>query len=134
MNFSIPLVDSTTDLSLSLASTYNYTLVFLSVIIASASAFPALQIADRLSIGGNRRIVRSVWLLAGAIAMGCGIWAMHFIAMLAFSLPISVNYELNLTFTSLMPGIIASAFTLHLLGGAMIETWRLHLCGLLMGD
>ncbi len=133
MNIPIPLVDSTTDLSLSLASTYNYTLVFLSIIIASASAFPALQIADRLSIGGNRLIVRSVWLVAGAIAMGCGIWAMHFIAMLAFSLPISVNYELILTLGSLVTGIIASAIAVHFLSHTVIGTWRLHLIGLCMG-
>ena len=65
--------------------------------------------------------------------MGCGIWAMHFIAMLAFSLPIPVNYELNLTLASLIPGMIASALTLHFLSRAMIETWRLHLTGLCMG-
>ena len=133
MNISIPLVDSITDLSFALTSTYNYTLVPLSVVIASVSAYPALQIVDRLSIGGNRRIVRTVWVVVGAIAMGCGIWAMHFIAMLASSLPIWVNYDLNLTLASLIPGIVASVIALHYLSRITLETRHLHLIGLCMG-
>ena len=65
--------------------------------------------------------------------MGCGIWAMHFIAMLAFSLPISVNYDLNLTLASLIPGIVASVIALHYLSRTTLETRHLHLIGLCLG-
>ncbi|GEM_PF-4038488 len=133
MNIPLSLVSSSTDLSLSLTGTYTYTLVLLSVIIASTSAYPALQVADKLTIGGNRRFVRFVWVAAGAISMGSGIWVMHFIAMLAFSLPISVSYDFYTTLASLVPGILASAIVLYLLSQSGIATWRLHLSGLIMG-
>jgi len=59
--------------------------VALSVIIATAASYTALDLASRVS-----RIDRSprlAWLAAAAIAMGGGIWSMHFIAMLAFVTP-----------------------------------------------
>jgi two-component system, sensor histidine kinase and response regulator len=56
------------------------------------------KIAVALSISG--RIVaaatpwaRYVWATAGAISMGGGIWSMHFVGMLAFSLPCGITYE-----------------------------------------
>ena len=36
-----------------------------------------------MSVGGPK-----YWLAGGASAMGLGIWSMHFVGMLAFSLPI----------------------------------------------
>ena len=41
---------------------------------------------------------RLLWFSAGAVAMGTGIWAMRFIAMLAFTLPIIVRYDLSKRF------------------------------------
>jgi NO-binding membrane sensor protein with MHYT domain len=56
------------------------------------------KIAVALSISG--RIVaaatpwaRYVWATAGAISMGGGIWSMHFVGMLAFSLPCGRSEE-----------------------------------------
>jgi NO-binding membrane sensor protein with MHYT domain len=52
------------------------------------------------------------WLAVGALALGTGIWAMHFIGMLAFSLPCHVNYDPWITVLSMLPGIVASGIAL----------------------
>src|SRR5262245_22223632 len=45
---------------------------------------------------------RLFWLALGAAAAGCGIWATHFIAMLAYDPGIGAGYNLGLTILSLM--------------------------------
>jgi diguanylate cyclase len=74
---------------------------------------------------------RPLWLMGGALAMGSGIWSMHFIGMLAFSLPITLTYDISRTAASLLIAIIISGFALgianrprisfsHLSGGAIL--------------
>jgi NO-binding membrane sensor protein with MHYT domain len=74
-----------------LLGSYNDGLVVLSVVIAIVAAYAALDLAGRVTSAGGR--VRFPWLSGGAIAMGTGIWSMHYIGMLAFRLPIAVLYD-----------------------------------------
>src|ERR671923_60188 len=62
--------------------TYNVGLVALSVVVASLAAFVALSISPRI-VAANTRPARWAWASAGAMAMGGGIWSMHFIGILA---------------------------------------------------
>jgi NO-binding membrane sensor protein with MHYT domain len=64
--------------------------VALSVVVATLAAFVALSISGRI-VAANSRPARWAWASAGAICMGGGIWSMHFIGMLAFSLPCGVT-------------------------------------------
>ncbi len=74
-----------------LNGTYQPMLVVLSMGVATWASFVALNVASRIwSSTGWPRIG---WILAAATAMGGGIWSMHFIAMLAFSLPVPVGYS-----------------------------------------
>ncbi len=91
---------------------YDPWLVALSVLIAVFASYTALGIADRIA-AAKRPPIRLAWLGIGALAMGCGIWAMHFIGMLAFSLPCSVRYDPLLTALSLAPAVLACAVALH---------------------
>jgi NO-binding membrane sensor protein with MHYT domain len=49
--------------------------------------------------------------------MGLGVWAMHFIGMLSFDLPVAINYDLAVTAVSVVPVIMASGITIHVLSG-----------------
>src|SRR5438270_11774220 len=91
---------------------YNPGLVALSVVVATLAAFVALSISGRI-VAANSRAAKWAWAGAGATAMGGGIWGMHFIGMLAFSLPCGVGYEPIGTMVSLIPGILASGVALH---------------------
>ena len=65
--------------------------------------------------------------------MGVGIWSMHFIGMLAFSLPVRVAYDLSITLLSLLIAIVVSGFALHTVSRASLGTRKLALAGVLMG-
>ncbi len=97
------------------AGVYDPWLVALSVVVASLANLAALSVASRVGDASNWRS-RWAWSIAGAAAMGGGVWAMHFIGMLAFSLPCGVTYDLLGTFLSAAPGIFASAVALRIVG------------------
>jgi NO-binding membrane sensor protein with MHYT domain len=89
--------------------TYDLWLVLTSIIVASVASYAALSLAARVSLGG--RLAR-LWLVGGAMAMGFGIWSMHFIGMLAFSLPVPLAYDPKLTLASLGIAIVTSGIAL----------------------
>lgn len=87
-------------------------LVALSILIAALASYSALDLATRMRAASGR--ARRAWLAAAAIAMGGGIWSMHFVGMLAFSLPgTEISYDPFLTLLSLVIPVFvaAAAFT-----------------------
>jgi len=82
-------------------------LVALSVLIAVAAAYTALDFAGRVTVRRGRE--RAAWLFGGAFAMGTGIWSMHFTGMLAFSLPVPVYYDVPTVVASHLAAVAASA-------------------------
>ena len=95
---------------ITLAGSYDYRLVMLSVIIAIFASFSALDLAGR--VASARGLTRVNWLGGGAIAMGVGIWSMHYVGMLAFRLPVTVLYDWPTVMASLLAAIFASAAAL----------------------
>jgi PAS domain S-box-containing protein len=91
--------------------TYNLGLVVTSVAIAILAAFVALSISGRIA-AATTRWARYAWASAGAISMGGGIWSMHFVGMLAFSLPCGITYDPLGTVLSMIPGMLASGIAL----------------------
>jgi NO-binding membrane sensor protein with MHYT domain len=81
---------------------YNLGLVAISLIVATLASFTAIDLADRISILAYAR-ARHIWLAAGALAMGVGIWSMHFIGMLSFSLSIPIGYDFSLRLLQGLP-------------------------------
>ena len=112
------------------SGTYDATLVILSVAIAVGASYTALDLAGR--VGAAVGWARRVWLATAAVAMGGGIWAMHFVAMLAFSLPVPAAYDPGLTLLSFAVAVIVTGVGFAVIGrgaGAV----RIGLAGLLMG-
>ena len=112
--------------------THDTFLVALSVLIAASAAYTALDLAARMRAASGWP--RVAWLATAALAMGGGIWSMHFVGMLAFSLPgVSVRYDLALTLVSLALPVAVTA--LGFLIAARKDPGRLALGagGLVMG-
>jgi len=102
---------------MSMRGTHDIYLVVLSVAVATLASFTGLNLASRIRASQGR--ARTIWLAAPAIALGGGIWSMHFVAMLAFSMPgMAIHYDLVPTFVSLA---IAIAFTA---GGLAAFAWQ----------
>src|SRR3984957_12713408 len=85
--------------------------VALSVIIAVSASYAALDLAGIVRVSGGGR--RLTWLASGAIAMGNGIWAMHFVGMVAFRLPVAIAFYWPTVVASLIVAIFAAAGALH---------------------
>ena len=120
------------DPSQALPGTYNLTLVFVSYLIASLGSYAFLQFAEQIT-GMVDRVLRMAWLAGGALAMGCGIWAMHFVGMLAHILPVPVSYDVVITALSAIPAILAAGVALHVVARPAVSTRRLLIGGALMG-
>jgi diguanylate cyclase (GGDEF)-like protein len=95
-----------------LLPTYQPDIVGLSLLVAVLSAWVALDLARR--VRNEDRFSARVWLVGGALVMGTGIWATHFVGMLAFSLPIRLGYETGPTLLSWLAAVAASAVALGL--------------------
>ena len=115
-----------------LAGIYDYRLVALSVLIAILASYAALDLGGRVT--SSRGSVRSVWLMGGAAAMGIGIWSMHYIGMLAYSLPVPIFYHWPTVLLSLLAAILASAVALFVVSRNEMGPLRIGLGGLLMGS
>ncbi len=89
---------------------YSPGLVILSILIASAASYTALELAARVTAARGRE--RLAWLAGGSVAMGVGIWSMHFVGMLAFHLPVPISYGLWLVLLSVVVAVGASALAL----------------------
>ena len=121
--------------------TWDSVLVGVSLIVAFIAAFTALDTAGRVAV--SHGWMTRLWLLAGGMAMGIGIWAMHFIGMLAMMMP--MRYDVSLTVLSLLAAcaacMLAFAQTQHgrfsrrrwLAGSAMLGSGivAMHYIGML---
>jgi PAS domain S-box-containing protein len=92
----------------SIHGTHEPALVALSILIAVVASYAALDLGGRIRAGAGR--AQYAWLLTAALAMGGGIWSMHFVAMLAFRLPnVPVSYNWGLTLLSLFFAVVVTA-------------------------
>ena len=107
---------------LTVAGTHDGTLVALSILIATAASYTALDLAGRIRASSGWTCY--AWLVTSAVAMGGGIWSMHFVAMLAFSMPgMEVNYDLPLTAVSLLLAIVVTGIGFHVVSRRE-ATWK----------
>src|SRR6266567_6210688 len=114
-----------------LVGSYDPLLVALSVAIAVLASYAALDLAGRVTSAHGK--ARLFWLNGGAMAMGFGIWSMHYIGMLAFHLPIPVQYDWPTVLLSLLAAILASAVALFLVSRPKMGVIRASLGSILMG-
>jgi len=104
-----------------LTSSYNPSGVLASVLIASFASYVTLDLAKRVRAADRSEAIS--WALGGSIAMGTGIWSMHFVGMLAFALPIALGYARLLTLLSWLAAVGASGVALWVASHGAL-TWR----------
>jgi NO-binding membrane sensor protein with MHYT domain len=114
-----------------LSGRYQPALVVLSILIAILASYAALDLAGRVAAARGR--VRVGWLGGGAFAMGLGIWSMHYIGMLSFSLPVAVNYNVPVVVLSLLAAVFASAVALFVVSRKSLAVPRLLVASIIMG-
>lgn len=113
-----------------LVGSYDPALVLISLCVAILASYTALDLAGRIATAKGWPVL--LWIGGGGVAMGIGVWSMHFIGMLAFSLPIPLGYDLTLTLLSLAIAVLSSGFALALVSQERLPLWQLILGALAM--
>ena len=106
-------------------------LVALSVLIAVLASYGALELAGR--VRGAARAFRPLWIGMAALVMGGGIWAMHFIGMLALRMDMPVGYAVRGTLLSLVVAVGATGAAFAWVCRAGARRWDVLPAGVLMG-
>jgi diguanylate cyclase (GGDEF)-like protein len=114
-----------------LTSSYDPAVVIASIVIATFASYVTLDLARRVR-SNEKRVARN-WWLGGSVAMGTGIWAMHFVGMLAFSLPIDLGYTKPLTLLSWAAAVAVSAVALYVASRGTLTVLRLAIGSVMMG-
>ena len=109
---------------------YTPKLIVLSVLVAIFSSWMGLQIAGQAAAN---RAQRWIVLGTGSLALGAGVWAMHFIGMLAFDVCAEVDYDPTITILSSLPSILAATVALRLNVDERVGGWSLLVGGVLVG-
>jgi PAS domain S-box-containing protein len=109
---------------------YTPKLVILSVLVAIFASWMALLIAGQAAVN---RAQRWIVLGTGSLALGTGVWAMHFIGMLAFDLCTDVDYDPVATIISGVPSVAASFVALWMIARERLGGWSLLAGGVVVG-
>ncbi|MFO2464254.1 EAL domain-containing protein [Pseudomonas sp. 15FMM2] len=114
-----------------LTGSYSPALVVISLFVAILASYTALDLTGRIATAKGRAVY--LWMAGGALAMGVGVWSMHFIGMLAFRLPIALGYDIGITALSLLIAVLSCGFALWLVSQPRLPMWQLGFGALVMG-
>ena len=113
--------------------TWDSVLICVSLLVAFIASFTALDTAGRVAVSRGWRA--RFWLLVGGTTMGIGVWAMHFIGMLAMMMPMTMRYDIRLTILSLLVAILTSMLAFgQTVGGLHLTRQRLLRGSLILGS
>ena len=106
--------------------THNPLLVLLAYLVACTAGFATLDMTERVG-HVEKSASQRLWRWVGAGCLAGGIWAMHFISMLAFQAPIEIHYHLPTTLLSLLFALTASWLAMHTLSHPPVSYTHLTL-------
>jgi NO-binding membrane sensor protein with MHYT domain len=115
-----------------LSYSHNQTLVILSLVLAVVSGFTGFTLTQNLSV--KTLVQRKISVSMGAVALGGGIWSMHFVAMLGLSLPVMVFYDAAITLASALIAILVVAVALMILHFFARTSLNIVLAGCIVGS
>ena len=114
-----------------LTYSHNHNLVILSLILAVVSGFTGFTLTQNLS--AKTLLQRKISVSMAAVALGGGIWSMHFVAMLGLNLPVMVFYDAAITLASALIAILIVAVALMILHFFVRTSSTIILAGCIVG-
>ena len=110
---------------------HNHYFFFVSLAIALMSGFTGLSLTQGASM---MSVVRKKLVVSmSALALGSGIWSMHFVAMLGMTLPVPFHYNALITVASALVAILITGAALLLVHFGERTAHRIRLAGLCVG-
>ncbi len=111
---------------------YDPVLVLTSLLISIFACWTALEISCRV-YAQRRQVTKTFWLASGATVMGLGIWAMHYVGMLALHTGVTVLYHWPTVVLSFFAAVAASAVALYLVSRPLMSRLNMVSGGIVMG-
>ncbi|MGI2297627.1 response regulator [Paenibacillus sp. GXUN7292] len=105
-------------------------LVVCSYIVAVIASYTVINLISLIK--SRTGLSRLLWIGFGSAAMGMGIWSMHFVGMLAFSLPVPVAYDVLIVVLSVIVAIIAAFIALVIVSKPHLSASRLVAGGMVL--
>ena len=90
-----------------LATEHDWRLVLVAGFVCFLASLTAISLFNRARATAGR--TRAIWIVAAGAAAGCGIWATHFVAMLAYEPGLAIAYNIGLTALSLAAAAAVTA-------------------------
>jgi len=118
--------------SLLVVGSFHPAVVMISIGIAIIASFMALQVATQANTTRSKH-KRRLLTACGSIALGGGVWSMHFIGMLAFDLCTTVSYNIEITALSFIPSVAASWVALSVMAKPQPKMSEFIVGGVLVG-
>ena len=110
---------------------YDSWVVILSFVIAFGAAYTAIFINWRIK--GKGFFHKNLWLVLASLAMGLGIWSMHYVGMSAYMTSLPMKYNLFLTIVSVIPAVVASYMAFYLANSHNKKIKTFIIAGIFMG-
>ena len=119
----------------SIQGTYDLHLILIALVAGVFASYTALSLLPLSMQKQDQQ--RRLWLLLSSVSLGLGIWTLHFISMIAFSLPVETKYNGLFTIMSIGPAIFASGQAFFLVveaeDPAKVNVAKTSLCSILVG-
>jgi NO-binding membrane sensor protein with MHYT domain/nitrogen-specific signal transduction histidine kinase len=108
-------------------------LIVLSVAVAIAGSFAALEFAGRIRVATESGLRRHRFSIAGAALMGLAIWTMHFVGMLALKMPMPISYSVPWSLLSMLAAAIGAGLAFLIMNQPRVGWFHVTLGGVAMG-
>jgi PAS domain S-box-containing protein len=118
-------ITSPNNLQFAYSTSYDLSLVFISIFIAIFSSCCVFEMMQRLS----KITPRHFWLTTCSIILGVGIWVMHFLGMIALKIDCLITYDSKETVFSILPSIISAAIALNIVADKNASVKKLLFAG-----
>ena len=130
--FGLDFIESTHNTAIAYTASYEWYIVLMSCTVAWVGTFAGLNTVSAIR-SSQTRMDKIAWGCTGAFALGCAVWSMHFVGMLAYSLPVPVKMDLMITAVSLIPAVVASGFAVVVLTFGELKPRDTVLGGIFLG-
>lgn len=111
---------------------YNVWIVVLSFALAATGAYSALNLISQVSRSSGN--VRRLWLISGACVLGSGIWAIHYVGIMASQFPFEVTYDPGRAVLSLLVGVLLCYLAFWVISVPSLRLRHLIAGGILLGS
>lgn len=111
-----------------LIGSYDLLLVVLAISISIVASAIAFYTANKISVA-NKKLDKWILIASSGFVMGVGMWAVHFISMLAFSSTVIAAYDVKATLFSILPSVLLCVAAMGLISKKNSKDWSFGVSG-----